>query len=230
MKLKNLGAILFTLLILSISAVNIFAADASFSFYPSSGVVKDVNEGFIVDILIDSGSYEISKARAVIKFDPKIVKLREAYRNDNLFEEWVDGETSTDNVNGIVMLTGQTTDIEEKSYYVTEADPDVFARLEFDIVTTNTSKPVVLDFQYSGEDEDLMSVILKSGSPSVNVLTTKPQSASFSIDGADVPDTAIDTNTLGIVIGVILILVGGFVRNTKIDMFRGRRGTIVVSE
>jgi len=228
MRVKKIGGILLMLLILSISAVKIYAADASFSFYPSSGIVKDVNEGFTVDILIDSGSYEISKARAVVKFDPKIVKLREAYRNDNLFEEWVEGETSTDNTNGIIMLTGQTTDIEKKVYYVTEGDPDVFARLEFEVVTTS-SKPVVLEFQYSGEDESLMSVILKSGSPTVNVLNSKPASATFSIDGTDVPDTAIDSNTVGIILGVILILVGGFVRSTKVNVFKGRRGTIVLS-
>jgi len=227
---KKIGGVLLTLLILSISAIGVYAADASFSFYPSNGVIKDVNEGFTVDILIDSGGYEVSKARVVIKFNPKIVKLSDAYRNDSLFEEWVDAETSTDNVNGIVMLTGSTSESGSKPFYITEGDSDVFTRLEFDIVTSDTSKPIVLDFQYSGEDENLMSVILKSGTPSINVLTSKPLSATFSMDGEDIPDTAIDMNTLGIVMGILLILIGGFVRSTRLDFSSRRRGTVVLSK
>ena len=230
MRVKKIGGVLLTLLILSISVIHIYAADASFSFYPSSGVIKDVNNGFTVDILINSGGYELSKARAVIKFNPKIIKLREAYRNGSLFEEWVETESSTDNVNGIVMLTAQTTDSENKPFYVTEGDSDVFARLEFDIITSDTSKPIVLDFQYSGEDEELMSILLKSGTPSINILTDRPLSATFSMDGADIPDTALDTNTVGIVIGILLILIGGFVRSTSLEFLSRRRGTVVLSK
>jgi len=230
MRVKKIGGVLLTILILCLSFVKSYASDASFSFYPSSGAIKDINDGFTVDVLIDSGSYEISKVRMVIKFDPKIVHLSKAYRNDNLFEEWAEGEISTDNVNGIVMLTAQTTNIENKVYYITQGDPDVFARLEFEVITPDTSKPIVLEFQYSGNDEELMSVILKRGTPGENVLTVRPLSATFTMDGNLIPETAVDMNTVGIVIGVLLILVGGFVRSSKVNVFSRRRGTVVLSD
>lgn len=230
MEVKKIGVILFILSIIGISTVNVYAADASFSFYPSSGIIEDVNEGFTTDVLIDSGDNEITKARVVIKFDPKVIQLKKAYRNESLFQEWEDSEISTDNEEGIIVLSASTTDTEVKPYYTTQGDPDVFARLQFDIITSDSSESIQLDFQYSGEDEELMSIMLKSGSPSENVLTSKPTSATFSMEGADVPDTAIDTNTIGIIIGVILILVGGFVRSSRVDVFRGRRGTVVLSD
>lgn len=227
MKVKKIGGVLLFFLILTISTGKIYASDATFSLYPSSGVVRDVNDGFTVDILINSGENEVSKARAVIKFDPKIVKLSKAYRNNNLFEQWVENEISTDNVKGIVMLTAATTSIETIPYYVTEGDPDVFARLEFDIVTTDYTKPVILDFNYSGEDEELMSVILSANDG--NVLNSRPLSATFTLgDGVDIPDTAIDMNIIGVVMGILLILAGGFIRSSRVDPFRRKRGTVVL--
>lgn len=230
MRVKNLGIVLLTFTILSICTVKAYAKDASFSFYPSSGVVKDIDEGFTVDILIDSGDYDISKARAVVSFNPKVIQLKKAYRNDSLFEKWDDTESSTDNRNGIVMLTGVTANVEAMPFYFTQGEPDIFARLEFDIVTTKSTTPIILEFEYSGTDEELNSVILKSGTPEINVLTTAPLSAQFTMDGDDIPDTALDMNVVGIVGGIILILIGAFVSGSNPDIFRKRRGTIVLSE
>ena len=227
MKKKGLIFLLFLLLTLSIPKV--YAADASFSFYPSSGIVEDVTEGFTVDILIDSGGYELSKARAVIKFDPSVVQLSKAMKNNSLFEEWPLDQSTTDNTNGIVMLTGITSSDGLVPYYKTATSPDVFARLEFDIVDESAEK-ILLSFEYSGEDELFQSVLISAGKDTQNVLLSVPSSVTFLIDDDIVPSTSIDMNTLGIGIGILLILVGGFVRGSTINFSKQRRGTIVLED
>lgn len=228
MNIKKLVILISTVLISALSFNGVYAAQPSLTFYPSSGVVSDIEKGFTVDVLIDSAGYEISKARVVIKFDPNVVKLRKAYRNTSLFDEWPTDGSSTDNVNGIVMLTGQSK-AEGGKLYKTEGSADVLARFEFDVVATK-SQDIVLEFQYSGTDETLQSVII-DGVTSTNILATKPASAVFSLDiNEKIPKTGISMNTLGIIGGILLILAGGFVKSSSPRSFTKRRGTIVVSE
>ena len=229
MNMKKKGLIFLLFLLLTLSIPKVYAADASFSFYPSSGIVEDVTEGFTVDILIDSGGYELSKARAVIKFDPSVVQLSKAMKNNSLFEEWPLDQSTTDNTNGIVMLTGITSSDGLVPYYKTATSPDVFARLEFDIVDESAEK-ILLSFEYSGEDELFQSVLISSGKDTQNVLLSAPSSVTFLIDDDIVPSTSIDMNTLGIGIGILLILVGGFVRGSTINFSKQRRGTIVLED
>ncbi|OGC44222.1 hypothetical protein A2400_01565 [candidate division WS6 bacterium RIFOXYB1_FULL_33_14] len=229
MNMKKKGLIFLLFLLLTLSIPKVYAADASFSFYPSSGIVEDVKEGFTVDILIDSGGYELSKARAVIKFDPSVVQLSKAMKNNSLFEEWPLDQSTTDNTNGIVMLTGITSSDGLVPYYKTATSPDVFARLEFDIVDESAEK-ILLSFEYSGEDELFQSVLISAGKDTQNVLLSVPSSVTFLIDDDIVPSTSIDMNTLGIGIGILLILVGGFVRGSTINFSKQRRGTIVLED
>ncbi len=229
MNMKKKGLIFLLFLLLTLSIPKVYAADASFSFYPSSGIVEDVTEGFTVDILIDSGGYELSKARAVIKFDPSVVQLSKAMKNNSLFEEWPLDQSTTDNTNGIVMLTGITSSDGLVPYYKTATSPDVFARLEFDIVDESAEK-ILLSFEYSGEDELFQSVLISAGKDTQNVLLSVPSSVTFLIDDDIVPSTSIDMNTLGIGIGILLILVGGFVRGSTINFSKQRRGTIVLED
>jgi len=229
MNMKKKGLIFLLFLLLTLSIPKVYAADASFSFYPSSGIVEDVKEGFTVDILIDSGGYELSKARAVIKFDPSVVQLSKAMKNNSLFEEWPLDQSTTDNTNGIVMLTGITSSDGLVPYYKTATSPDVFARLEFDIVDESAEK-ILLSFEYSSEDELFQSVLISAGKDTQNVLLSVPSSVTFLIDDDIVPSTSIDMNTLGIGIGILLILVGGFVRGSTINFSKQRRGTIVLED
>ena len=229
MNMKKKGLIFLLFLLLTLSIPKVYAADASFSFYPSSGIVEDVTEGFTVDILIDSGGYELSKARAVIKFDPSVVQLSKAMKNNSLFEEWPLDQSTTDNTNGIVMLTGITSSDGLVPYYKTATSPDVFARLEFDIVDESAEK-ILLSFEYSSEDELFQSVLISAGKDTQNVLLSVPSSVTFLIDDDIVPSTSIDMNTLGIGIGILLILVGGFVRGSTINFSKQRRGTIVLED
>ena len=229
MNMKKKGLIFLLFFLLTLSIPKVYAADASFSFYPSSGIVEDVTEGFTVDILIDSGGYELSKARAVIKFDPSVVQLSKAMKNNSLFEEWPLDQSTTDNTNGIVMLTGITSSDGLVPYYKTATSPDVFARLEFDIVDESAEK-ILLSFEYSSEDELFQSVLISAGKDTQNVLLSVPSSVTFLIDDDIVPSTSIDMNTLGIGIGILLILVGGFVRGSTINFSKQRRGTIVLED
>lgn len=228
MNRKKIGEIFVALLILSISSLSLYASQPSFSLYPSSGVVANVQEGFTVDVLIDSGGYEIAKARAVIKFDPEIIQLKTASRNNSLFEQWLTDESSTDNTYGIIILTGSTAEGSILPLYKTDGDPDVLARLEFDVVTTESDDEVILTFGYDEEDELLNSIIMTSGTSSTNVLAAEPLSATFSLSSEDIPETAIDINVIGIVTGIILMLVGGFIRGSKMNPFDKRRGTVVL--
>ncbi len=227
MKLKKLGVILFSVLILAFSFIQSYASSPSLSFYPESGVISDVEDGFTLDILVDSGGYEVTKLRAVVKFDPEIVQIKKALRDTTLFEKWPELEQSTDNVKGIVLITG-ITESDGVPLYVTEGSPDVLARLEFEVITQEDQE-VEFEFEYSGLDEDLKSVII-DGTSSLNILSAQPSSAVFSLDVEKVPETGIDMNTLGIIVGVILILVGGFVRSSRVELLPQRRGTIVLSE
>lgn len=228
MNIKKLVILISVVLISFFSFSSIYAAQPSLTFYPSSGVVSDIKNGFTVDVLIDSAGYDVSKARVVVKFDPNVVKLRKAYRNTSLFEEWPTDGSSTDNVNGIVMLTGQAK-TEGGKMYKTENSADILARLEFDVIATK-KQDIVLEFQYSGLDEILQSVIIDSVT-STNVLAEKPSHAVFSLDVTEkVPKTGISTNTFGIIGGVLLILFGGFVKSSSVRIFAKKRGTIVISD
>lgn len=226
---KKIGQILLSFTILCFSYFSVLASEPSFEFYPTGGIIQDVEEGFTVDVLIDSGGYDITKARMVVKFNPKIVQLESAMKNNSLFEQWPTAESSTDNTNGIVMLTGYTPKDGDLAMYKTEGSPDVFARLRFEIISTK-SNDLTLSFEFTGEDEELKSVIMKDATTPVNVMSTKPASVTFSLNSEEIPETAIDMNTVGIVVGAILMLVGAFVRGGRTNFFEKKRGTIVLED
>ncbi len=230
MKQKKIVTYIVCTLLLITSAIKVSALSPSFSFYPSSGVVQDAQEGFTVDVLIDSGGYELSQARAMIKFNPKVIKLVKASKNSSLFDQWPLEESSTDNINGVVILTGMTQEDNEGGvpFYKTDTSPDVFFRLEFDVVTTQ-KEDIILSFEYSGQDQDFMSVLIDSDTQN-NVLAVKPQSATFSLNSQDIPETGLNPSAIGAIVGIILILVGGYIRSTGSTYFRKRTGTIVLSD
>lgn len=205
-----------------------FASDATFSFYPEGGIVKNISNGFIVDVLLDSGDEDITKARFTINFDPTILKLVKANKNNTLFEQWPEDESTLDNKNGVVMLTGFTQS-GNSGLYNSKGEPDVMARLEFEIISKNT-KEIKLDFEYSGSDELFSSVIMKDGSPPQNILSSKPDSAVFTYGGYVNPSTAIEPSHVGIAIGIILIGIGVFLTSSKSPTLGKKKGTVVLYE
>ena len=86
-------------------------------------------------------------------------------------------ESTIDNENGVVMLTGFTQS-GSGTLYKTGAKPDVMARLAFKIVKPGNT---VLDWEFDNGDNLFQSVMLKDGSPPTNILRVKPDSAIFKI-------------------------------------------------
>lgn len=224
---KNLVKYILVLGVFLFLPAHIYAAN--FFFYPSNGTVRDSSSGFTVDILLDSSNEKITEARFAVTFDPSQVQLVKASRNNSLFDQWPEDESTIDNSRGMVMLTGFTQSGGSKALYVTEGNPDVLARLEFKVITEK-KEDIVLSFEYSGVDEIFKSIIMKDGSPPQNILLARPQSATFTLTDFKSPSTAIEPGHIGMILGLILIAIGIFVRGTDISVFRKRKGTVVVYE
>jgi hypothetical protein len=221
---------LLTATFIAISLFILFASPAnaqtpSLSFYPSSGVIKDVDEGFIVDILVDSAGEKLTKARMVFNFDPRQIQIVKASKNNSLFEQWPEDESTLDNENGVVMLTGFTQS-GSGELYETIGEPDVIARLQFDVVTDDTDAEIPLEWEFTGSDELFQSVLLEDGSPPQNILETRPSDALFRI--SELTQTAIDPRYIPFIIGGLLILIAGVVISSKPEFTRKKYGTVVV--
>jgi hypothetical protein len=220
----TLISILTTLTIL-LPTTTVHAASPKFSFHPEGGVVKNVNDGFTVDVLIDTAGESLTEARMVFNFDPRLVQVSKASRNNSLFEEWPEDESTLDNENGVVMLTGFTQS-GSGDLYKTSGDPDVFARIEFEIVTDDINVEIPLEWEFSGSDELFQTVLLADGSPPQNVLDIRPTDASIRI--GQLTQTAIDPKYIPFIIGGFLILIAGVIITSKPEMTRKKYGTVVV--
>ena len=207
---------------------SIFASEPNFSFYPDGGDVINKNEGFLVDVLIDSGGKELTSARFVVTFDPAYLKLEKAERNNALFEQWPNDESTIDNEEGVVMLTGFTQS-GNGTLYKTGTKPDVMARLEFKIVKAGST---TLGWEFDNGDNLFQSVMLIDGSPPTNILKVKPDSAIFKIGAKQYTpiNTAIPLDKAILVGGVILIVFGGLMVFAKPRNFTKGKGTIIVYE
>ena len=201
------------------------AASPMFSFYPESGIIKNKDNGFTVDVLIDTDGMSLTKARMVFNFDPRLIQVSKASKNNSLFEEWPDDESSLDNENGVVMLTGFTQS-GSGDLYKTSGDPDIFARVEFEVITDKTDVEIPLEWEFTGSDELFQTVLLADGSPPQNVLETRPKNATFRI--GQLTETAIDPKYIPFIAGGLFILLAGVVITSKPEMTRKKYGTVVV--
>lgn len=199
------------------------ATEPMLSIFPAGGTVTNKDNGFTVDVMIDSAGEQLTEARFVITYDPTYLQVTKAEKNNTLFAQWPDDETSIDNTNGVVMLTGFSQSGKD-TLYETSGDADVMARLTFKVLKTGTA---TLDWSYSGSDEDFKSVLLTDGSPPQNVLKTKPTAVTFNIQKTIV-NTAVAWNKYILVGGGVLILFGGLMIFSKPTRFSRRKGTIVI--
>lgn len=218
--------LLFSIFFLNISIVN--AATASFSMYPKGGTVLNKNNGFVVDVLIDSGEEKLTSAKFTLLFDPQILQLKKAERNNSLFAQFPEDESTLDNENGVVLLTGFTQS-GSGTLYQTSQKPDVFARLTFEVLKEGEA---VLDWEYGGSSTVFNTAMYKEGSPPQNILNNRPESATFLIGEAvldpSTVTTAIPIDKYALVTGVVLILFGAFMVFTRPSTFRKKRGTVIV--
>ncbi|MCK9368502.1 hypothetical protein M0R04_00825 [Candidatus Dojkabacteria bacterium] len=227
--LKVLTVIILSFLFPSFAA----AATPSFSLTPYTGKVV-LDKEFVVDIKIDTKGKEVMLARAVLKYDPNYIEVTSAERNASLFCQYPEDEQTVDNDNGIVMIMGFCQSGVD-SMYKTTGSADVFARIHFQTLKKGSAK---LSWQFSGEDEPFMSVMMKDGSPTTNILTTKPKSATFNIvtsvtqpantTPATVPDTGVGLSMGFVAGGVLLVLLGFAYSNIVEHKRRSNLKTVVV--
>ena len=207
-----------------------FASSPSFSLYPNGGVVVNGGDGFVVDVMIDTGGQKIVSAKFTLLFDPRELQLTKVERNNSLFDQWPEDESTVDNDNGVVMLEGFSQSGSGKEY-VTEGDPDIFARLHFKALK---KADAVLDWEYETNNSVFETVMILDGSPAnKNILTTKPSSAIFRIGTVytgSLSNTGIPLNRYVLFTGVVLILFGGFMVFTRPRSLGRKKGTVVMYE
>lgn len=245
MIVKNLAkTITISVLLLSFSVFKVSAGEPTFSIYPNGGQVVKPSEGFIVDIEIDSAGKAIVNAKFTLLFDPSVLQLTKAERNNTLFQAWPEDESTLDNENGVAMLTGVSQskstkdedgkDIKEYTPYKSSS-PDILARLHFKVLK---EAKTTLDWEYNTNNGVFDTTMTENTSPPTKVRMSKPKPATFVIgrgDGSSLDhsniNTGIPTDKLIISTGVILLLFGAFMVFARPDRKYGRRkGTIVIYE
>ncbi len=204
------------------------ASEPYFSFYPPGGTVLNKNNGFVVDILINSGGQGLTSAKFTVLFDPAVLQLKKAERNNSLFMQYSEDESSLDNENGVVLLTGFTQS-GSGTLYSTLEKPDVFARLTFDVLQEGET---VLEWEYGGSNPIFDTAMFKEGSPPQNILFTEPEPATFRIGSVildpSTVDTAIPIDKYILATGLVLTLFGAFMVFTRPGSIRRKSGTVIV--
>lgn len=167
-------SLFFIFVVFQVSFTNTLAANANYSVTPKSGYVQ-VNKDFVFDILIDTDNENSNLARAVLTFDPKMIRVVKAEKNSNLYCNWPEDEQTIDNVNGVIMITAFCQS-GAGTLYKTTGEPEVFSRLTFRPLKAGR---VTFNWKWTGENQSFNSAIMKDGSPPQNLLTTVPAAFSF---------------------------------------------------
>ena len=208
-----------------------YAAEPSFSFNPAGGYVRDEGKGFTVDVVINTGGQEIVSAKFVVLFDPTVLRLTKAERNRTFFANWPDDESTLDNDNGVIMLSGFTQS-GSSGLYSSSPEGDVIARLTFSLLR---SKTTYLDWEYDTNNGIFDTYMMKDGSPPQNILRSKPVAIVLQMAGGG--DLKIDPSTVKtgifdakylLIAGVILLLFGGFMIFTRPNVYRKGKHTVVI--
>ena len=225
---KILTTSLLLLLIFPFFGAFSYASEPMMSFYPKGGVVLNKDNGFIVDILINTAGEEIALAKFTVLFDPEFLQLRKAERNNTLFDQFPQDEASTDNENGVILLTGFTQS-GAGPLYRTGQKSDIFARLTFDVLQEGET---VLDWEYVGTGSTFDTVMLKDGSPPQNILRSKPDSATFTVGDAiidpNIPVTFVSIDRYILITGIVLVLFGAILVLTKPKSVKKKKGTVLI--
>jgi len=223
--LKNIIKVIsFFIVIYFQFTFSVFAGELKIN--PTLGrVVK--GETFLIDVLIDSEGNSLTEVTAVIVFDPTLIQIREVTRNEGLFTTFPDNEQTTDNENGVIMITGFTQS-GSGTLYKTSGNSDVLMRISFEAIESGT---VDFDWEFSGSNEPFKSVLMKDGSPPQNVLSNKPSSVTFTIledaGGNTTPTTGLmDGTNLSFAFG---IFVAGIALTLGIVVLNKGRGYGLIS-
>jgi hypothetical protein len=172
----------------ALSTTLVVGSNSELTLFPGQGSVEQGND-FTVDVLIDTKGSEVLLVRAVLNFDPELVRLDEVEINETLFCDWPTGEQLVDNDDGIFMATGFCQSGGENELYSTVGEPDVFARLKF---ATLQAGSLVLEWEFSGIDEPMTSVVISDGSPPQNILDFENITYNYTItEPVKMPETSI---------------------------------------
>lgn len=226
--LKHIRVFLIILILINIfiSKDIVLAVEPQLYMTPDTGFVK-VGEEFIVDIMINSPDNELNLVRVSLNFDPNMVKVVKAERNEAIFCNWVDDQQKIDNSSGVIILTGFCQSGED-NLYQTNGGADVLARIAFEPINDGN---ITISWEYDGTESELMTVMTEDGSPPQNVLLTKPDNALFTAatttsttnnngnnsgtsttQNQSTPQTSIINNST--YIGVGFVVTGAFVLTT----------------
>jgi hypothetical protein len=145
-----------------------------------------------------------------------------------LFSQFPEDESSIDNTNGVVMLSGFTQS-GSGNLYSTGEKPDVLARITFEVLQEGET---TLDWEYDREDVVFDTAMYADGSPPLNILPSKPDGAIFSISDevVEIPETGFSTDKYILVTGTVLVLFGAFMIFTRPHGFRRKTGTVVIHD
>ena len=171
LKYRWFSFLMLLLLLIFARSDGVMAASPEFTLYPDSGWIE-YGEDFALDVLLDTKGEEVVLVRAVLTFDPDLVQIKSAVRNEEIFCDWPEGEQLIDNEEGMVMATGFCQSGED-DLYATAGEPDVFVRITFETIAEGT---LAINWEYTGRDEPMKTVIISDGSPPQNILTTNPAS------------------------------------------------------
>lgn len=215
--------------------------EAEFRLHPSSGWIKH-GEPFNIDVLIDTKGQEVSLARVVLNFNPDLIQITQAQRNEDIFCDWPGEGQLIDNETGMVMATGFCND----PFYSTGEEEDVFVRLTLE---TLQEDELTINWEYSGRDEPRKSVIMIDGSPPQNILFSSsdeaaPVSGEYIISETDpgvdtdatTPDTGLFSEfgfrtTLILGSGVCFFALGAYILlDPKRKYFNNSRTVVVYEE
>lgn len=183
---RFLIAAVLTTVILVVSLVSplaAFAVGPSFNLYPSTGYAL-LGKEFATDIMLDTGSEDLTMARAVFRFNPAKVRVTKAEHGD-LFCQYPEDEYTVDNSLGWVKLTGFCLD----PYYNSLGTEGLFGRITFvPLVEGETT----FKFVQSYEDDEWESTMKDAGSPPLAVTGIAFSGGTYtvvsSIDGAQPVD------------------------------------------
>ena len=201
MKSSNIVKILLSIVFFISFSTGIYAAE--FSVVPNSGSIR-INKEFVTDIMIDTKGVEVVLARAVLTFDPSMIKVMKAENNASLFCSYPEDKQSIDNTNGVVVLMGFCQSGNGIGYK-TEGEDDLFARITYASLKKGT---VNIKWEYTGIDEEFNSIIMKDGSPTTSVLTSAPTDAKFTAYDPGNIVTPPPVTALGVTISWTMIIVG----------------------
>jgi hypothetical protein len=219
---------LFFVVLFAIQPNTVKALEPTFSFFPDGGTVANREQGFVVDVLIDTAGEEIVSAKFTVLFDPEVLQIKKAERNNSLFSDFPDDESTIDNTNGVVMLSGFVQS-GTGPLYSTQEKPDVLARLTFEVLQEGET---TLDWEYDGEDAIFDTAMYADGSPPLNILSSKPNAVVFLIGDEiiETPETGLSTDKYILVTGIVLVLFGAFMIFTRPHGFRKKTGTVVMHD